>query len=75
MKKSEAEPAIRKLVHDWAGAAGVTVGQSEQPSFSAFREWLSVNGYSHYLSFRSVAGPLEDAERWFDQELGQSWRN
>jgi hypothetical protein len=46
-----------------------------QPSFIDFKSWLRENGYSHYLNFRSVMGPEEDAERWFDQEFGQMWRN
>lgn len=75
MKRSEAEPAIRHLVHQWAKEAGVAVGSTEQPSFSAFRRWASERGHSAYFTFRSTMGALEDSERWFDQEMGQSWRN
>lgn len=75
MTKAEAESAIRKLVVDWANETGVTKGQAEQPSFGAFQHWLSEKGYAGYLDFRSTAGALYDAEMWFDQELGQAWRN
>lgn len=75
MKRSEAEPAIRHLVHQWATEAGVEIGSVEQPSFSAFRRWADERGYSAYFTFRSTMGALDDAECWFDQELGQSWRN
>jgi hypothetical protein len=75
MKRTEAEPAIRHLVHRWAGATGVEAGSDEQPSFSDFKRWVEEQGYSGYFSFRSTMGALEDVERWFDQELRQTWRN
>lgn len=75
MKRAECEKAIRSLVHEWAKARGIPIPPVEQPSFSDFKSWLNQNGYSHYLNFRSVMGPEEDAERWFDQELRQTWRN
>jgi len=49
MKRTEAEPAIRTLVHQWAEAAGIAVGSTEQPSFSAFRRWVEEQGYSGYF--------------------------
>lgn len=75
MKRSEAESAIRELIYQWASAAGVQIGSAEQPSFTAFRRWAKAQGYGSYFTFRSTMGPLEDAERWFDQELHQTWRN
>ena len=45
------------------------------PSFSKFLSWVRQQGFEEYLKFRSTMGPLEDAERWFDEELGQTWRN
>lgn len=75
VKRSEAEPAIRHLVHQWAAVAGVAVGSPNQPSFSAFKRWADQQGYSSYFVFRSTMGALDDAERWFDQELRQAWRN
>ena len=75
MKRSEAEPAIRHLVSQWATFAGVEVGSAEPPSFSAFKRWADEQGYSGYFVFRSTMGAQEDAERWFDEELRQAWRN
>ena len=75
MKRSEAEPAIRDLVRQWATATGVEIGSAEQPSFSAFKRWVGEQGHSDYFAFRSTMGALDDAERWFDQELRQTWRN
>lgn len=75
MKKTEAEPAIRHLVHEWAETVGIEPGSLRQPSFSTFKSWLTEKGYSHYLRFRSVRGPDGDAEQWFDEELRQTWRN
>jgi hypothetical protein len=65
MTKREAESIIRRLVHDWARERGIEAQAAEQPSFSDFKSWLSDKGYSHLLQFRSVAGPDDDAERWF----------
>ncbi|MCP1470988.1 hypothetical protein J3E64_002685 [Sphingobium sp. OAS761] len=74
-RKADAEKAIRYLVSQWARKNGIAVGSVDMPSFYDFRSWLGREGYSHYLDFRSVMGPLEDAERWFDEELKQTWRN
>lgn len=74
MKKSDAEVAIRQLVHEWRGAKGVPTMADDHPDFGAFVTWLRNQGYGRYLDFRSTMGPQEDAERWFDQELKQMWR-
>jgi hypothetical protein len=58
----------------WARDAKLTPLELEHPNFSAFKAWLDVKGYSHYLDFRSVAGADYDAESWFDQEFKQAWR-
>ena len=75
MKRSEAEPAIRSLATTWARETGIEIGSAEQPSFSEFKRWAEAQGYGGYFAFRSTMGALDDAERWFDQELGQAWRN
>jgi hypothetical protein len=75
MKRTEAEPAIRALVHRWAEASGGAAATAGQPSFSAFKHWAEEQGHSEVFIFRSTMGALEDAERWFDQELHQTWRN
>jgi hypothetical protein len=75
MKKSEAEPIIHHLSHQWAQATGFDPASGAQPSFPAFTSWLAAKGYLHYLNFRSVRGAHGDVEQWFDEELHQTWRN
>lgn len=73
MKKSEAEPIVRHLIHQWRDEVGEAV-VTAHPSVSDFRRWAHGKGYSHYLEFRSEAGSSYDVELWFDQELKQTWR-
>lgn len=75
VKKSEAEPAIRKLCHFWGDEMGIPREPDSNPSFLSFLGWLDSKGYGHYLEFRSVRGARADAELWFDQEFRQMWRN
>ena len=70
--KPESEQIVRRLCHDWLRAQ--PGARREHPSFTDFRTWLEAR-YPGVLSFRSRAGPLYDAEMWFDRELGQSWRD
>lgn len=73
MKKSECEPAVRKLVREWANTQEQPPGW--HPSFGEFKTWLRTQGYGHYLEFRSEMPANDVAEQWFDQELKQAWRN
>lgn len=76
MKKSEAEPKIRHLCDVWREARGLPLPDGAfHYSFSDFKTWLASEGYSHYLRFRSRTSAAGDAERWFDQEMRQTWRN
>ena len=77
MKKAEAEPAIRFLATRWFREAhpGVADPSTALPIFEDFVRWVRDQGGGHYFEFRSVMGWREDAERWFDQELKQVWRN
>jgi len=70
--KSESERIVRRLCHVWLGEQPES--EWEHPSFTSFRPWLE-GRYPGVFSFRSRAGPLYDAEVWFDRELRQSWRN
>ena len=74
MKKTEAEKAIRPLSHQWKRETNQPTTPNYHYSFSDFRDWLEQKGYSDYLEFRSARDPLEDAEQWFDEEMGQLWR-
>ena len=75
MTKSDCESAIRHLCDQWAEECGIPKPAIEQPSFADFKRWLSAKGHSHCLNFKSAAGPDHDAELWFDDEFGQTWRN
>jgi hypothetical protein len=72
LKKAECEKAIRHLCGVWK--LELSKADLEHPSFSAFKEWLRANGYSHYLDFRSSVSADYDAEYWFDQEFKQTGR-
>jgi hypothetical protein len=74
MAKDEAEGFIRSLCQDWAKLKGVKPSPREAPSFSDFFSWLQQK-YSDVLSFRSSTSVRADVERWFDDELGQNWRD
>lgn len=73
MKKIDAEKAIRSLCHEWAKIRSMNVNNSE-PNFYEFLSWLE-NNYSSHLKFRTSVSVSDDIERWFDQELKQTWRN
>lgn len=70
--KADCESAIRSLSREFA--ATLNEEQRKHPSYLDFKAWLGARSYSRYLDFKSRAGPDYDAELWFDQELGQSWR-
>jgi hypothetical protein len=77
MRKADAEKGIRYLCTEWASEQGITIPRKPPnlASFSAFKTWIHQKGHSRYLDFRSRMGPLYDAERWFDDEMGQNWAN
>lgn len=73
MKKDECEAAIRQEARAWAETQDQT--HDWHPHFADFKKWLESRGHGHYLSFRSVMPAIDEANRWFDDELGQDWRN
>ena len=73
MKKSEVEPAIRYLCHQWRKDRGFEAVPNDQLSFSDFYLWLETN-HSPYLRFRTTTSVRYDIEMWFDQVFGQAWR-
>jgi hypothetical protein len=76
MKKSECEPIIRHLCHEWREELGHPLPDGmAQYSFSDFKAWLREKHYSSYLDFRSLEGADEAAKRWFNQEMKQAWRD
>ena len=72
--KAEAETAIRRLCREWANETGALAKPDAHPSYSDFTSWLHAKGFGYLLQFRSRMGAREDVERWFDQELRQTWR-
>lgn len=76
MTKAEAEAAIRSLSREWAleRYRSRELPPDAHPSFSEFRVWLVGRSLSGCLSFRSRGDAEDEAETWFDDELGQSWR-
>ena len=74
LKKADCERVIRSQCSVWAKEVGFEVKSGAQPSFLEFKDWLSNKGFSHYLNFRSTMGADYDSERWFDEELKQTWR-
>lgn len=73
MKKGECEKAIRYLCHEWRSNCGLSDTPPEKLSFSRFFSWMQQN-YPAYLNFRTSTSVSYDAEMWFDEEFGQSWR-
>lgn len=74
LKKEECETAIRHLCSEWANSKGFTPSSDYHAHFSEFTSWMSSNGYSRYLNFRSKVGAVYDAEVWFDEEMKQTWQ-
>jgi len=70
--RSQSKQIVRQLCHEWLREQ--PEAGREHPAFTSFRTWLEARD-PNVLSFRSRAGALYDAERWFDRELRQSWRN
>lgn len=71
MTKPEAEKIVRALCHDWRRERGSE--SSPMYEFSVFRSWLLARR-PDALDFRSRGGAARDAERWFDEEMRQAWR-
>ncbi len=72
MKKIASEPIVRALARERFNA--LPEAEQKHPSFVQFKDSLQQKGYGHYLDFRSRVGADCDAELWFDEELGQTWR-
>jgi hypothetical protein len=71
MRKSDSEPIVRRLCHDWLEEQ--PIAERDDPRYWLFESWL-LERQPGVLDFHSTMGSREDAERWFDDELGQNWR-
>lgn len=75
MKKSDAEQAFPELCRLWREARELPPPDgSIHFSFTDFKTWLREKHYSRYLDFRSRDAE-GDAERWFNREMRQAWRD
>jgi hypothetical protein len=72
--KPECEAAIRQIFEEWRFEPAQRGIAEVNLSYSEFRVWVDQKGYSNYFKFRSLAGPEEDAERWFAQRFKQRWK-
>jgi hypothetical protein len=72
--KPEGEAAIRRMFEEWRFEPAQRGVAEVKLSYSKFRAWVDQKGYSNYFKFRSLAGPEEDAERWFAQRFKQKWK-
>lgn len=75
MKKDEAERQVRYLCTVWARHKGIPLDGSIDPSFIEFWIWLKENGHASVLDFKARGGPEYAANRWFDEEFKQTWKN
>lgn len=74
MQKPQAEQEIRYLVSKWRQQEPQRGVSNDQLHCSDFIRWLEDNSPAH-LEFKSIPPVHDCIEMWFDQELGQSWRN
>lgn len=74
MKKPDAEREIRYLITTWRHQEPQRGLGNDELYCSDFITWLRNNSPGH-LDFRSRIPVTDMIEFWFDQELGQSWRN
>lgn len=74
MTKAEVRRLFPALLAAWR-ALPENRGTDEQDlRFFDFYSWLS-GSYPDAIKFRSVMGPRDDLEHWFDEATHQSWRN
>jgi len=74
MTKAEVRRLFPALLAAWRALAEVSDTDEQQLRFSDFYSWLR-SAHPDAIRFRSVMGPREDLEQWFDEATHQSWRN
>jgi len=74
MTKAEVRSLFPALLAAWRALPEVRTTDEQQLRFSDFYSWLR-ESHADATRFRSVMGPREDLEQWFDQATHQSWRN
>ncbi len=74
MTKAEVRNLFPALLAAWRGLPENSETDEQQLRFSDFYSWLR-DSHSYAVKFRSVMGPREDLEQWFDAATHQRWRN
>lgn len=74
MTKAEIRKKFPALLAAWRSLPENASTDEQQLRFSDFYSWLTAN-HPEAVKFRSVRGPEEDMEQWFDVATHQSWRN
>ena len=74
MTKAEVRSLFPALLAVWRALPENRQTDERQLRFSDFYSWLKAS-HPDATKFRSVMGPREDLEQWFDAATHQSWRN
>jgi len=72
MTKAEARKAFPALFASWRSLPANAQTNDQLLHFSDFYNWLEQNR-PEATCFRSVMGPKEDIEVWFDEATHQTW--
>lgn len=74
MTKAEVHSLFPALLSTWRALPDVRGTDEQNLRFSDFYSWLR-DSHPDATRFRSVMGPREDLEQWFDVATRQGWRN
>lgn len=72
MTKAEVRTAFSRLFAEWRYLPENARTDDQALHFFDFFNWLESN-YPEATKFRSVIGPKEDIELWFDELAHQMW--
>lgn len=74
MTKAQVRSLFPALFATWRSLPENSSTDEQQLRFYEFFHWLK-NHHPEATRFRSMRGPSEDLEQWFDSATHQSWRN
>ena len=72
MTKAEIQKAFPSIFSEWRSLPEYAEVGDQELHFFDFYNWLEGN-YPDATKFRSVMGPKEDIELWFDEAAHQMW--
>jgi hypothetical protein len=72
MAKAEVQKAFPGIFSKWRELPEYAEVDDQELHFFDFYNWLESN-YPEATKFRSVMGPREDIELWFDEAAHQMW--